>query len=224
MIKNPFPIFTHFPKDLHVELFTKQDHIDADDDLITAGKYSAIVSLNQVHGGNVIATHIPSSRTEAADGVITEIPGLSLCIRVADCQSFVIYDPEHKVLGAVHAGWRGLLAGVIPNFFHLLHKKFHSKPRDIVVAAGPSLCLRCSEFSDPQAELPGIDTAFFHGKLVDLRGIAEKQLHDAGILPELFERHPDCTKCMSSTYFSYRGGDNEAVKSGLSNSVVCTLR
>jgi len=181
------------------------------------------VRLHQVHGNKTIVTRKKMDATEEADGVLTDTPQLDLIVRAADCQNFAIFVPEKNIIGVLHSGWKGLLAGAIPEFFRVLEHEFQTTMSDVFVTAGPSLCPACAEFSDPVLELPGVDQKFFNDRLVDLQGVADQQLFDCGILPEHFERHPDCTLCKNDVYLSYRGTDKQDVKAGLSNFLVCSL-
>jgi YfiH family protein len=181
------------------------------------------VRLHQVHGNITIIAREKMEATIEADGVLTDTPKLDLIVRAADCQNFAIFVPEKNIVGVLHSGWKGLLAGAIPEFFHAAEQEWEVKSSDIFVAAGPSLCASCAEFSNPAIELPGIDQKFFNGRLVDLQGVADQQLFSSGILPEHFERSPDCTLCKNDVYLSYRGTDKDDVKAGLSNFLVCSL-
>lgn len=181
------------------------------------------VRLTQVHGNRTIISRETMENTEEADGVITDQKGLFLMARAADCQNFAVYDSRLHIGGVLHAGWKGLLAGAIPEFFRVFSNAFGSDFADIFVAAGPSLCIGCAEFSDPVIELPGIDQKYFDGRHVDLQRIATDQLVSAGISPRNIERSPDCTCCHPETYWSYRGGDTSLVQSGLSNVLVLSL-
>jgi copper oxidase (laccase) domain-containing protein len=91
---------------------------------ILLGAWAAMlgIGLREHHQLDIgwIAADAPSNRTEEADGMITDVPGLALNLRVADCQSFVIFSPKKNVLGLLHVGWRGLISGAIPEFFAVL--------------------------------------------------------------------------------------------------------
>jgi hypothetical protein len=142
-------------------------------------------------------------------------------VRTADCQPFVAYAPAHGVLGVLHVGWRGLKDGAIPAFFSLLREEWNIVPQDILIAAGPSLCTQCAEFTDPARELSTVAPMYVHGKHVDLRSAADHELLALGVEPEHLERHPECTRCQHNRYWTYRGGDRSAVKSGFTNVLAC---
>jgi YfiH family protein len=207
-------LFLQFSDRIECHFLTKEDDRDI------AGPH---VRLWQVHGNRTVVLRESSESTEKADGVITDTKGLHLTIRAADCQNFAIYDPVHHVGGVLHAGWKGLIAGAIPEFFTVLHDTFGIEGSDCFVVAGPSLCRSCAGFSDPKTELPGIDEQYIDGRHVDLQQIATDQLVQSGLHIKNIERHPDCTRCCAKRYYTYRGGDKGKVESGVSNILVLTL-
>lgn len=214
MIEDPFSLLHPFKDKLSVTLFTKEDNITSDDQI-----GDNVASLWQVHGNKTIKVDSPTSRTEQADGLVTDIKGLTLSIRMADCQPVLAFDPETNAVGLIHVGWRGLVAGAIPEFFKVMN------PANSYVCIGPSLCQKCAIFSDPPNELPNVDSEFVdENNCVDLMGAADKQLADLGVTPNRIERMTDCTSCNPEKYWAYRGGDKEAVKSGYTNVLTCILK
>ncbi len=75
----------------------------------------ALVTIYQVHGTDVAEAKVPWQPQSAprADAVITAAPGVALGIQTADCAPILLADATNRVIGAVHAGWRGALAGVV---------------------------------------------------------------------------------------------------------------
>ena len=71
-------------------------------------------SMEQVHGCKVAVIREDNLDAEPgpADGLLTDLPGVALEIRTADCQSVFLYDPVRKAVGNVHSGWRGTLQGI----------------------------------------------------------------------------------------------------------------
>lgn len=182
------------------------------------------VRLHQVHGNRTVVLREASESKEQADGVITDVPGLHLMARAADCQNFCIYHPEKHVAGVIHAGWKGIVEGAISEFFRVLREEFDAYAEETHVVAGPSLCLTCAEYADPEFALrKKIDSRFVHDNCVDLQAAATMQLLDCGVPRDHIVRHPDCTCCNSKKYLTYRGGDRELVEGGTSNVLVCTL-
>lgn len=223
MIDQPFAVFAPHADRLRVTLFTKADSITRDDDLCRALGTNAIASLHQEHGDTCVIVREATERTLRGDALATDTPSLTLTIRSADCQTFVLFAPRHHCAAVVHAGWKGLLAGVLPRTVQTLRDAWDADPATLLVGAGPSLCTACADFTDPARELPGIDARFFHNRNVDLRGIADAQLIAAGVRSEHMERLPECTRCSPDRYWTYRGGDREAVLDGWCNVLSCTM-
>lgn len=221
MHRNPFALFRQFPE-VAIALYEKEDRVNKDH-IADFFDSRSLAMPHQVHGNRTIRVRAPTMFAEDADGIVTDAPGLTLGILTADCQSFAVYSPKQRVIGLLHAGWRGLVNGAIPIFFDVLKAEWGIEPEQSFVAMGPSLCQACSAFTDPKKELPDVDPRFFSGRLVDLRGIADDQLDRLGSPPANRERHSACTRCASDQFCSYRGPDREAVKEGWENLITCTL-
>lgn len=224
VIDEPFKIFAPFADRFIVKFFVKEDNIKTDADVARILGSDNIASLHQEHKNKTLTVREKTSRTELADGLATDVPDLWLTTRAADCQSFVIYAPKQHIAAVLHSGWKGLKAGAILELFATLKREWSIDPSDVSVGIGPSICETCAEFTDPATELAGLDPQFFHGRHADLRGIADAQLDAVGVPKTRRERNPDCTKCRSDMYWSYRGGDLDAVKKGYTDVLACALR
>ncbi|NLE50826.1 MAG: peptidoglycan editing factor PgeF [Chloroflexi bacterium] len=96
----------------------------------------------QVHSADtiVVRQRVSGRRWLArADGMVTDIPGLPLTMRFADCTPILLYDPVRHVAGIVHAGWRGTVLGAAPSAVRALQEAFGSNPVDIQAGIGPSI-------------------------------------------------------------------------------------
>jgi len=71
-----------------------------------------LVTLRQVHSAEAVVAEAWETGPRA-DAVVTDRPGLALCVLSADCVPVLFHDPEARVIGAAHAGWRGALGGVL---------------------------------------------------------------------------------------------------------------
>ncbi len=216
MLDHPFAHLRR-EKGVRVAFFRKEDPAMTDTESATCIGARDAAALTQVHGARVIRVRGPLARTEEADGMITDVPGLALHIRAADCQNFVILAEKQRVLGVLHAGWRGLDAGIIEKFFDVLLREFGVTPREVLIGAGPSLCKHCAAFTDPLTELNNIPRSCIQGNTVDLQRAATLQFLALGVPEDAIERMSACTKCDHETYWTYRGGDREAVKEGRTN-------
>ncbi|HUK11399.1 MAG TPA: peptidoglycan editing factor PgeF [Stellaceae bacterium] len=75
----------------------------------------SLVTCYQIHSASVVVVEAPWTREAAprADGMVTMRPGIALGVLAADCAPVLLADPDARVIGACHAGWRGALSGVI---------------------------------------------------------------------------------------------------------------
>ena len=76
---------------------------------------SAIVTPYQVHGAAVIVAEKPWSRDDMprCDAIVTRVPGLAIGVLTADCAPVLLAEPDARIVGAAHAGWRGAIEGVV---------------------------------------------------------------------------------------------------------------
>ncbi len=97
-----------------------------------------LVSLNQTHSAKVATiAALPDGRLQA-DGMVTATPGIGLGILTADCQPVLFADPQAKVIGAAHAGWRGAQDGVLEATVNAM-QALGAKPDNIRAVIGPTI-------------------------------------------------------------------------------------
>ena len=94
----------------------------------------------QIHSPEVVVaeTPWPSNERPRADAIVTRTPNLAIGVSTADCGPVLLADPEARVIGAAHAGWRGALTGVIEQAITTM-EKLGAKRGRIVAAAGPMI-------------------------------------------------------------------------------------
>lgn len=105
--------------------------IDPDKLIFPAQTHSDTVRL--VKAG----TH-PDTLTET-DALITNTPGICVCVMSADCVPILLYDPVHHAAGAVHAGWRGTVNKILTRTVEAMQAEFGTNPADLVAGIGPSI-------------------------------------------------------------------------------------
>lgn len=93
--------------------------------------------LSQVHGNTVHLVEGPGEWE--GDGLLSATPGLLLRVSVADCYPILLHDPVKGVVGALHAGWRGVVAGILPRALELMKSHFASPPEAVRIAVGPGI-------------------------------------------------------------------------------------
>ena len=120
----------------------------------TTGKGSGVEALGfqledlalprQVHSDNVLWMHEPG-RPEATDAVITDKPGLCVCVKTADCIPVLLYDTRQRIVAAVHAGWRGTVSRIVQKTVEQMHPL---NPGDLHAIIGPGISLEKFEVGD----------------------------------------------------------------------------
>ena len=155
--------------------------------------------MAQVHGGAVRRVSRPGVAGEA-DGLVTEEVDLPLAVRTADCVPVVIH--AESAVAVVHAGWRGLAAGVLT---HALAELTEDGDRPVRAAIGPSIGPCCYEVGIEVIEaLGGAATTTTWGTAsVDLWSAAEQQLGAVDVW-----RADLCTHC-EDAFHSYRASGTE---------------
>jgi len=139
------------------------------------------------------------------DALITDTPGRGLLITAADCLQVLLLDPRRPAIGLAHAGWRGLVGGVLGATVMAMARAYGSDPVGLLAGIGPGLGPCCAHFSDPARELPAPFQRYVRGHHVDLWAAAHDQLLAAGLRPAHIEQHTICTVCHRDRFFSHRG-------------------
>lgn len=176
-----------------------------------------LVLASQVHGRAVVEVRdadAPSSIAgQPADALVTDVRGVALAVLVADCVPLVLADARTGACAAVHAGWRGVVAGVAVEALRRLERAFGARPDEVCVAMGPSIGPCCFEVGDEVSAAfaaawpgaPGVVRAGPGGKPhVDLRQALALQLAHAGVRGPHIDAAAPCTKCSPDRFFSYR--------------------
>ena len=174
------------------------------------------VVLRQVHGSAVYPADGDGGRdcfTGALDGVAdadaaaTGHPGVALAVMGADCPMVLAWSADGSRVAAAHAGWRGLVAGVLEAAIAAITDDVAG----VRAAVGPHIGPCCYPVGDDVRAVladrfgPGVR----HGGAVDLGACCEVALTGAGVPHDCIEQVGSCTACEDGLFFSYRrdGGD-----------------
>ena len=169
------------------------------------------LALNyQVHSTRVVAA-APGRRGEHADGLWTDEPALPVLAMSADCLPIVLVrgDGRRRALAVLHAGWRGLLDGIVAAGGEALGGGA------LGAAIGPGIGPCCYEVGEEVAQ-PYRDTFgedVLHGRNLDLWTSAERALRAAGV--EHVHRVDRCTACEPETFFSHRRDRGKTGRQGV---------
>jgi len=173
----------------------------------------------QIHSPDVVVAEKPWPQSERprADAIVTQVPGLAIGISTADCGPVLFADPQARVLGAAHAGWRGAFGGVIESTLTAMEKLGADRTR-VVAAAGPMISQPNyevgQELVDRFVAADPANARFFapatrpgHA-MFDLPGYVVARLTAAGV------RHVEnlavCTYGNPAQFYSYRRSTHRA--------------
>ena len=172
----------------------------------------ALITLKQVHGREVVTIDGSTKPVDGlkGDGIITDRSDLAIGILTADCLPLLVLEPEARVVAAIHAGWRGLVAGVIEEGIDTMEERFSIKRERVMVAIGPSIkgcCYTVGQdvagiLKDRFAKTPHVRMEG-DGIHVELASLAVVALKGAGIREGNIEVVGPCTSC-DKRLFSYR--------------------
>ena len=182
--------------------------------------FSNLVVLPIAHTDQILVLTNTTPEVTQADGVITQLKNIPLLITAADCVSIILYSDEKKVLGLVHAGWRGTAAKVIEKAVVAMHENFMVRPSQIIAAIGPAIGQKSYEVGQDVAEM--LIEATESDEILDTTGNKPKvdlklanliQLDNAGIM-KIFISPLDTARDTSMLY-SHRVQGKRAGRQGL---------
>ena len=86
------------------------------------------------------------------DGLVTNVPGITLVTFFADCVPLYVIDPVHRAIGLSHSGWRGTVERMGEKTLKVMEKEYGTRAEDVVVGIGPSICQDCFEVGPEVAD------------------------------------------------------------------------
>jgi YfiH family protein len=175
-------------------------------------EHGATVDASQAQADRVarITTNERGTRIQMVDGLITNVQGIPLMLRFADCVPILFYDPTHRAIGIAHAGWRGTVAKVVTNTVNAMREAFDTVPADLIACVGPAIGPCCYEIGNDVLER--VNTAFpessdlllhrngtihlnlWEANALQLRALGVEQIDIAGV----------CTSDHTTDFYSWR--------------------
>jgi YfiH family protein len=168
---------------------------------------------HQVHGAEVacVEPNMEFDTNCKADALVSEDSQRVVSVRTADCVPVLLSSADGKIVAAVHAGWRGIVAGVISAAIEQM-KRRHCAANDMIAAIGP--CIGPQAFEVGAEVVDEFDKIFGRGAVVattssgtpavDLRLAARKQLIAAGVRDQNIDTTDRCTVTHCDEFFSHR--------------------
>jgi YfiH family protein len=173
----------------------------------------SVVVARQVHGAHIETIAGPPVHPPEADALLTMTAGTGVGVVTADCVPLLLVAPEQRVAAAVHAGWRGTLAGIVPSAVTAVAAAAEIAAVDVHAALGPAIGGCCYEvgpdlrtaFEERYGQALGAPAFTVPGKRphLDLRVFVRRQLEAAGLRRAAVQVLGPCTAC-DPVYASYR--------------------
>ncbi len=181
---------------------------------------TSLVAGEQVHGTRVTtvgpaeqgagsidyATALPGT-----DGLATKTPGLALSVYYADCAPILLVDPVARAVAAVHAGWRGAVAGIVAEALAVMRKELFVDPARVLAAVGPTIGPCCYEVGaelaaqvPPEARAEVLRGQAEGRHYLDLPGMNSWWLQRAGVPGGNVFSSGQCTGCHPNRFYSHR--------------------
>jgi YfiH family protein len=197
---------SHIPQAQNIKKFLHKNSIPSD----------SFHMMKQVHGNKVTTVFNNSILVhDACDALVTNQKDTYLGVVTADCVPILFFDTYAHVIGVAHAGYKGILNGVISEVIKSL-KDCGANTDTIHVKFGASIGLCCYSITQERADvfktLHTSDDIFSYQNdtiHLDLQKVVIYLLEKEGIKENNIQRDTVCTQCNKDKYFSYRGDSPE---------------
>jgi len=195
--------------------------------------FKSMTIAEQTHSGNVAVISeeqrgkghtCHENSVSNSDAMVTDVKNICVAILVADCVPIIFFDPQRRVIGVAHAGWRGTVRSVAANTVNTMVKRFGSLPEDITVGIGPSIGPCCYKVGpEVLSQVRAIfKTApdFIKNEsrdgtgYLDLWSLNSMQLLNEGVLEKNIDIARICTAHNQQDFFSYRANMGETGRFG----------
>lgn len=187
-----------------------------------------VTQSHQVHGRSVAVVDrmgMTREELEGYDALVTNVPGVCIGARSADCIPVLLYDPVKKAAAAIHSGWRGTVTRVCRKAITKMRLEYKTEPTDLLAVIGPGICADCFqvgqevalEFRDENFDLqkiwkfngPKVDGDISTGHHIDLREACRLTLLECGVKEENIQMSDLCTYERTDILYSARKEGSE---------------
>lgn len=183
-----------------------------DPETVITNRLTHFTDVVRCVGKNDIIDIYDESISAHADGLVTDVPDIALYMYAADCAIIFLADNKKRVIGVLHAGWKGSLIPIIENTVAAMHDKYGCCTENIIAQICPSIEQCCFETGFDVAE-QFKDNGFsefisYEDKKphIDLNSVNRKRLINAGLKEENISKVGICTCCHPDLFHSYRRG------------------
>lgn len=193
-----------------------------------------VLAPRQTHSAEVAVIRAADPEPERTvfdgDGIVTDRRDGALVVLAADCVPVLLFDPERKVVAAVHAGWRGTAGGIAARAVIAMRDAFGCNPARIYAALGPAIGRCCYEVGPEvlaavAAATPAPPETLWEPLpgdkgMLDLVSANIAQLRGVGVVSSQVRALGLCTACYPERFFSHR---REGEPTGRAGAVIALL-
>jgi YfiH family protein len=162
--------------------------------------FANLATLKQIHSATCVPAAGRSGILGEGDALLEDTPGSVVAVKTADCMPVLLVDDRRRAVAAVHAGWRGTVAGIVGRSVEAMRERFGTEPADLHAAIGPGIGKCCYEVGPEVA-------AHFGGQgkaHIDLADANRRQLLDSGVTSGKIYASNLCTRCRPDEFHSFR--------------------
>ena len=171
-----------------------------------------ILQMKQVHDVKVAVVdrgEISPAELDGYDAMVTNLPGIAIGVRTADCIPVLLYDPIKKAAAAIHSGWRGTISKIISKTIAKMQTIYASQPSDLLAVIGPGICMDCFQVGEDVAlkfkeagfdinsvwafKGPKTGNGMEGGHHIDLKQACRQTLLESGLKSESIQISDFCT-------------------------------
>ncbi|MGB9458551.1 MAG: peptidoglycan editing factor PgeF [Bryobacteraceae bacterium] len=163
-------------------------------------RFKRLATLKQIHSAECVAAAGRGGVLGTGDALLENTPGAVVAVKTADCVPLLLVDPRHRAVAAVHAGWRGTVAGIARRAVAALGAQFGVRAGDLHAAIGPAIGKCCYEVGAEVAAQFGLNGRAH----IDLAEEVRRQLEAAGVGVQRIYVAGLCTKCRADEFHSFR--------------------
>ena len=194
---------------------------------VTVGRDKAlpcpVLQMKQVHDVRTVVidrSDMTPAELEGYDAMITNLQGVAIGVRTADCIPILLYDPVKRAVAAIHSGWRGTVTRIISNAVSKMRSVYATEPSDILAVIGPGICADCFQVGEEVAlkfkeagfsmdsvwsfRGPRNGTDMSGGHHIDLKEACRQTLLECGVKDENIQVSSLCTYEDNSLLYSAR--------------------
>ncbi|HVN86997.1 MAG TPA: peptidoglycan editing factor PgeF [Candidatus Binatia bacterium] len=177
-----------------------------------------MVFMQQVHGDHIVRVDSPTQSVGASDGLISSTAGALLGVLTADCVPLLLVARRHRAAAAIHAGWRGTLAGIAVRAVEIFRTVYGAEAVELEAALGPAIGGCCYEVEREIGDRFASQWGTLSGEgwrprgtkgFLDLRVANRHLLLRSGVPAPAIHFVGPCTRCSTAEYFSHRSAAKE---------------